>query len=489
MVLSLVLLGCAGTGEPSDTAADTGGGDTGETAEDTGLPTGTFSLAEATATFQGGASYAAGNAVAFVPSPSGPAGVAVSAYFTSRVCLFDAPVAAGLHALDEGDTCWSSGGTSEYFGYAMAVGEDLDGDGTADMLVGAIGDRTIAADAGAVYLIGSPTAGGAQDAKAEPTVFLGEAGADYAGSSVAFAGDVDGDGFGDLLVGAQGNDGGGVGGGSAYLLRGPFAPGAHLLAEADSIVQGAGPLAQAAPPPHGTPAGGDDVGVTLDGIGDFNGDGLDDLALGAIGNEIGGVAAGAMGIFLGPLRGGAIPFEEADQLYLGDATTFGTAESVAAGRDLNGDGFADVLVGGALQGTGTTWLVNGPGTAGTTAFTSIPTTFVGESTEDYAGTAAAAAGDVDGDGEPDILIGASARLELQRAGAAYVVRGPFVAGVHSLADADATWLGEAGGDSAGRVVAGGMDADGDGLSDMLVGALYNDGGGAFGGAAYLIGWR
>jgi hypothetical protein len=490
MLLAFVLLGCPQADTSPDTGGDSGPAIPDDTSADSGLPDGTYSLADAGLIVQGGASYAAGNAVAFVPKPEGPSGVAVAAYFTSRVCLFDAPAPAGIHALDSANTCWSSGGTSEYFGYSMAVGQDLDGDGTADMLVGAIGDRTIAADAGAVYLIGAPSAGGERDAKQSPTVFLGEAGADYAGSTVAFLGDTDGDGIGDVLIGAQGNDGGGGGGGSAYVVRGPFAPGFHLLSEADTIIQGAGPIAQeAAAPPHGTPAGGDDVGVTLDGIGDFNGDGLQDLALGAIGNEIGGVSAGAMGIYLGPLPTGALPFEDADQLYLGDVTTYGTAESVAAGGDLNGDGLADVLAGGALHGPGTTWLVPGPGVAGVTSFTSLPTSFVGEATEDYAGTAAAGAGDVDGDGANDVIIGASARLEYQRAGAAYVVRGPFPAGTLSLADADATWLGETGGDSAGRVVAGGQDADGDGHADMLVGALYNDGGGAFGGAAYLIGWR
>ncbi len=488
MLLVLALSGC--TGLPADSAPDSGEPmDSGDTAGDSGLGDGTHALSDAPAIFRGGAAYAAGNAVSFVSQSDGAFGVAISAYFVGRVCIFEGPVAPGDYALDDATTCWATGGTSEYFGYSLASGGDLDGDGTGDLLVGAIGDRTVAADSGAVYLMGTPRAGGERNPKDAPTVFLGEAGADYAGSSVAFAGDVDGDGFGDLLVGAQGNDGGGSGGGAGYLLRGPFEAGFHLLANADAILLGAGPIAAEPTPPHGTPAGGDDVGVTLDGIGDYNGDGLDDIALGAIGNEIGGVSAGAMGIFLGPVPDGATPFEDADQLYLGDASTLGVADSVAAGRDLNGDGFADVVVGGALDGPGTTWLVPGPGAAGPWPIAGVATSFVGELDEDFAGTAAAAAGDVDGDGTNDLVIGASAKFEVQRAGGAYLLLGPFTAGAHALADADATWLGEAGADNAGRAVTGGSDADGDGRDDVVVGALYNDGGGAFGGAAYLFGWE
>lgn len=479
VLLPTALLGCDGGPEQKDTAGDTGAPPT-----DTGSRIGVRSLSEADISVTGTSSTAAGNAVAFVPGAEGPA-IAVAAYFASKVCVFGSVPEPGAYAMDEMGTCWTSPNLRDFGGYSLAGGRDLDGDGAGDMLVGAIGESTQGPGAGAVYLLAEPGIGGAHLLTEARTTLFGETLGDFAGSSVAFPGDVDGDGAADLLVGASSNDALGIGGGRAYLLRGPIPVGAVLLADADTAISGAGSSAIA--PPHGAPAGGDGVGAALDGIGDFDGDGLDDLAIGANGSDRGGVDAGALAIYLGPVAAGRLTLDHADQLYLGDADYQYAGDSVAAAGDLDGDGLADVLVGGNTQGPGTTWILPGPGVPGSSPLDAVPTALVGETDLDYAGAYTARGGDLDGDGWPDVVVGAYASGKVAtQAGVVYLAFGPFPSGTLALPDIAHQWLGEQDGDNAGRAVSGGVDADGDGLDDVLVGAPYSDEAAAFGGQAYLL---
>jgi hypothetical protein len=92
------------------------------------------------------------------------------------------------------------------------------------------------------------------------------------------------------------------------------------------------------------------------------------------------------------------------------------------------------------------------------------------------------AGDVDADGHDDVLVGAySNNGGGPDSGAAYLVLGP-VTGTLELARADVKLVGEEANDWAGTTVSGAGDVDADGRGDLLIGAAYND----EGGAAYLI---
>ena len=106
--------------------------------------------------------------------------------------------------------------------------------------------------------------------------------------------------------------------------------------------------------------------------------------------------------------------------------------------------------------------------------------FVGEHEADQAGSAVAAAGDVDGDGHADLLVGAVG--EASGGGAVYLLQGP-VTGSIDLAPADAKWIGQG---HAGWSMAGVGDLDADGLDDLLLGDPLDDSNGIDAGAAWLV---
>lgn len=475
-----VLAGCTGTapgtGSKGTDTADTGLPDTGE---DTAVPPeGDLPLADAFATVVGTQSSATGNTVALT------SGVAVvAAPFGGWTCSFALPVEPGAHALESG-ACLEQEAYLDYPGWSLDATGDVNGDGAADLLLGAVGNDEVGPDAGKAYLVYGPLTEARGSLMDTSVSWTGQTRLDYAGSAVAFS-DIDGDGDSDVFIGAQNNSLGGITGGRAYVFRAPLVDGAYGLGDADATITGTGPTAFA--PPHGAPAVGDGVGSVLAGAGDFDGDGLEDILLGANGADDLGVDAGLAALFLGPLEDGNHTVRDADRLWLGPTAGLYAGDSVARAGDVDGDGYGDILVGGDSQGPGTVWLIHGPGMAGSVDVTTAETSFVGEDAGDLAGAYTAPAGDVDGDGWADVLIGAyGVDLVDYNEGAAYLARGPFASGTLALADAATRWVGPADGAVAGSAVAGGADADGDGLPDLLVGARYSPTGGEFAGEAYLV---
>src|SRR6185436_7779455 len=172
---------------------------------------------------------------------------------------------------------------------------------------------------------------------------------DFAGISVADAGDVDGDGQDDLLIGARGNESTLYRQGAAYLVLGP-ATGTVDLAMADAKLSGE--LWE------------DMAGQPVSGAGDVDGDGLDDVLVGALHNDSNGTDSGAAYLVLGPIPRD-VSLTRADATLIGEREYDYAGFSVSDAGDVDGDGHDDVLVGAPLNGekgpaAGAAYLVLGP---------------------------------------------------------------------------------------------------------------------------------
>lgn len=483
-ILLLLLVGC-----PSEAPSlkDSPPTDDSAPPTDTDLPPGSIPGAcdaDAAAQIVGAEYEGAGNRVVFVDDLDGDGGedLAIGSYYGTRTCVVSGALSGGA-SVDEALVCYEQVSEYEFAGTAIDLAGDLDGDGAPDLLIGAIGNDDNGQYAGAIYVISGPTASGPSSLGVARTTLLGELSGDYAGQGVAAAGDVNGDGLQDALVGADGNDLGGNGGGKAYLLYGPLEAGVRLLADEGTTFVGTGPVGlQGPPPPHGAPASGDGAGRAIDAGADFDGDGLADLALGLNGNDLGGADAGAVAVFFGPIEAGEHAAVDAPVLYLGSADHPLLGDEVAFVGDLDRDGRADLITTSNMDDAGTVWVLPGHGTAGQIPVSDAYARLTGPSAGEQAGYGMAGGGDFDGDGEPDLAIGAPFQDEVAAdAGRIYLVRGPFTPGATALST-EQVWTGVEEMDYAGRSVAMG-DGDGDGLADVAWGSYFNDAAGYFAGSA------
>ena len=312
----------------------------------------------------------------------------------------------------------------------------------------------------------------------------GQGAYDRTGASVSLGGDVDGDGYDDLLIGASRHDADGLSKGAAYLMRGDVS-GANNVSDADATFVGESDHDRAG------------SGVAI--VGDTNGDGFDDFVVGAFAEDAGGSEAGAAYLVLGPVSG-VFSLEDADAKFIGEAGDDHAGLVVAAAGDTDGDGNADFYIGAPAHDSiasdmGATYLIRGPISADTDlSFADVR--YIGAGNGEESGAAIANAGDFDGDGLDDALIGAPNATEGgSYVGAAYLVLSSTVStgstttafeGTIDLAEADVRWHGINGGDQAGYSVSTAGDQDGDGLDDVVIGAPGNDSGGAGSGAAFIV---
>ncbi len=346
---------------------------------------------------------------------------------------------------------WGPTGTQfeEGFGKAVATAGDVDGDGFGDVVVGSLGATRSALFEGAahVYL------GSAQGSSLVPSwsYFSGQANA-FAGNAVASAGDVNRDGFADLLVAVQSWDTpADSNAGKVAVFHGgpsglPLTPTYELFSS--------------------TPVDDQAFGVAVATAGDVNGDGFADVLVSA--NFLdGGFNRGVVYVFHGSASGlGAIPV----QFWLGPMgqhSQFG--RSISSAGDVNRDGFADVLIGAPAQASpfpfrGAASLYFGTPLG---AADDPDTVIVGTAINVELGRSVSLAGDVNGDGFGDVLIGSPGFNG--GAGQAQVVFG----GPSGLASGEFVLTPEnPPGDGFGRHVATLGDLDGDGFADFGIGAFH-----------------
>jgi hypothetical protein len=202
-------------------------------------------------------------------------------------------------------------------------------------------------------------------------------------------------------------------------------------------------------------------GHELTGL-DSNGDGVGDLAIGSYGNYA--------ALFTGPIETTSVEAGGETALITGAAANDEFGDALSEIGDQDGDGFDDLLVAaqwypdGAANGR--SYVLLGP-ISGTDSVESMASATITGNADDQLGFAPSS-GDVDGDGVPDVLLGARYMYEYR--GAAFLFYGPITSGDLGELDAGATWTGNEVGDGVGIELAANGDLDGDGVDEVVLGA-------------------
>ncbi len=333
------------------------------------------------------------------------------------------------------------------FGASVGTAGDVDGDGYADVIIGAPYYDNTLADEGRVYVYSGSASGlGGTPLR---TIDGGQASA-YFGCSVSTAGDVNGDGYADVIVGAYGYDNGETDEGRAYVYFG----------------SSKGTAATAAWTAESNQAGAN-FGWSVATAGDVNGDGYADVIVSAPTYDNGQTDEGRVYVYYGSSSGpSAVASWTAESDQVG--AKFGYAVFTAG--DVNGDGFADVVVGAPFYDNGETDEGRAFVYYGSASTLSAAANWTAESNQANArfGYSVASAGDVNGDGYADVIVGAQRFDNGQtEEGAAFVYHGS-ASGLSATANWQAT--GGASGAWFGQSVATAGDVNGDGYSDVIIGA-------------------
>ena len=362
----------------------------------------------------------------------------------ATLALLGSPLDGG--SLTGASVTWTGTKNESYAGYALAGDADLDGDGYADLLIGAPDADPVSTFNGEVFLYLGPITSGGALASTSDNAWWGSTAYQLAGTTLAMGGDLTGDGLPDLVIGApkeltsfHTND-------SVFLVSGPATVSGGLSTAATATISGTGTLGE--------------LGTTVCMV-DHDGDGVSDLVTSDI-----ETSRGSVYLFLGPITAD-LDDTDADATVLGSAAGDQGGSSLLCDQDFDGDGSPDLVIGAPghdeyVASDGMVYLRNGPISGSSAASTGATATFVGTAYADGLG-GRLATGDYNGDSVPDLVMVAEGADGTDDG--LYLALGPF-SGARAASEVE----GIIGSDSWSEVrLLGDTDIDGDGVDDLVIG--------------------
>ena len=386
----------------------------------------------------------------------------------------------------------------DLFGRAVASLGDLDNDGVSDLAVGAKFNDDGGNGRGAVWILfmnADGTVKSHQKISATEGGFEGDLDdGDSFGVALASLGDLDGDGVSDLAVGAKLDDDGGTDRGAIWIL----------FMNIDGTVKSHQKISGTAGGFTGVLDPGDKFGMAIANLGDLDGDDVSDLGVGAYHDDDGGINRGAVWILYMNANGSVASHQKISDFaggftgVLDDGDHFGRA--TASLGDLNGDGVSDLAVGassgddgGANRGAFWPLFMNADGTVKShqkISNTAGGLTGVLDPGDEF-GVAIANLGDLDGDAISDLAVSAAGDGDGgANRGAVWVLfmnADGTVKSHQKISDTEGGFVGVLDNDDLFGVSAESLgDLDGDGVSDLAVGARFDDDGGSDKGAVWIL---
>ena len=402
------------------------------------------------------------------------------------------PVSGGgvTTSVDDAGLVLAGGDENGRFGLDVAGLGDVNGDGAPDFASGASNHsehETLNRTAnGAVWVFfgGTNLDSSGYDGVDDADVwFYGDRNYDWMGGLVAAAGDVNDDGFDDVLLGSTGDDDGGAQSGAYYIMFGSSTMDDATVADADVLLYG--------------DSTNDRVGANAAGVGDLDNDGIDDVLFGTPLVAVNGANAGAAYIALGPLSSGTTAgVSSSDAVIYGGSSGDLAGSSVTAAGDMDADGYMDFYVGATGDntlggsGSGSVFLVSGSATLasdydGLDFDTVFAAQIYGASADDNIGGSVAGGGDFDGDGRLDLLVGGAAAGD-QGEGRSYILYGPLSGTVDVEGSAIAIFQGVDVDDGAGSEVSLLGDITGTGVSSIGIASTSANQSATDAGSAYVV---